>query len=63
MNRPQMEGLRLNAPAHVKHARLIAWVAEIAALTEAISRACFTWAGAFRRKPSICGRFTGSPID
>ena len=35
MNRPVMEGLRLNVPAHVKHARLISWVAEIAALTEA----------------------------
>ncbi len=35
MNRPAMEGLRLNVPAHVKHARLVAWVAEIAALTEA----------------------------
>jgi phosphoenolpyruvate carboxykinase (GTP) len=30
-----MEGLRLNVPAYVKHSRLIAWVAEIAALTEA----------------------------
>ncbi|GAP36490.1 phosphoenolpyruvate carboxykinase (GTP) [Piscinibacter sakaiensis] len=35
MNRPVLEGVRLNAPAHVKHARLLAWVAEIAALTEA----------------------------
>ncbi|MEJ6004818.1 phosphoenolpyruvate carboxykinase (GTP) [Paucibacter sp. AS339] len=35
MNQPVMEGLRLNVPAHVKHSRLIAWVAEIAALTEA----------------------------
>ena len=35
MNRPVMEGLRLNAPAHVKHPRLLAWVAEMAALTEA----------------------------
>ena len=35
MNRPAMEGLRLNAPAYVKHARLMAWVAEMAALTEA----------------------------
>ena len=35
MNQPVMEGLRLNVPAYVKHARLIAWVAEIAALTEA----------------------------
>jgi phosphoenolpyruvate carboxykinase (GTP) len=35
MNRPVMEGLRLNVPAYVKHARLIGWIAEIAALTEA----------------------------
>ena len=35
MNQPAMEGLRLNVPAHVKHARLISWVAEVAALTEA----------------------------
>jgi phosphoenolpyruvate carboxykinase (GTP) len=35
MNHPAMPGLRVNAPAHVKHARLIAWVAEIAALTQA----------------------------
>ena len=35
MNQPMMEGLRLNVPAYVRHARLIAWVAEIAALTEA----------------------------
>jgi phosphoenolpyruvate carboxykinase (GTP) len=35
MNRPVMEGVRLNVPAYVKHARLVSWVAEIAALTEA----------------------------
>jgi len=35
MNHPLMSGLRLNAPAFVKHARLTAWVAEIAALTQA----------------------------
>lgn len=35
MNQPAMQGLRLSLPAYVKHARLIAWVAEIAALTEA----------------------------
>jgi phosphoenolpyruvate carboxykinase (GTP) len=34
MNRPVMEGLRLNVPAHVRHARLVEWVAQIAALTE-----------------------------
>ena len=35
MNHPSMEGQRLNVPRYVKHARLVAWVAEIAALTEA----------------------------
>ena len=35
MNRPVMEGLSLNTPVHVKHPRLVAWVAEMAALTEA----------------------------
>lgn len=35
MNHPAMEGQRLKVPTHVKHARLVAWVAEIAALTEA----------------------------
>ena len=34
MNHPSMPGLRVNAPAYVQHARLIAWVADIAALTE-----------------------------
>ena len=35
MNQPVMEGVRLNVPAYVKHSRLVAWVAEMAALTEA----------------------------
>ena len=35
MNRPALEGVRLNAPAYVRNARLLAWVAEMAALTEA----------------------------
>jgi phosphoenolpyruvate carboxykinase (GTP) len=35
MNRPALEGLRLNVPAYVKHTRLVEWVARIAALTEA----------------------------
>jgi phosphoenolpyruvate carboxykinase (GTP) len=35
MNHPSMAGTRLNVPRHVTHTRLIAWVAEIAALTEA----------------------------
>ncbi len=32
MNLPAMQGLRLNAPSHVKNAKLIAWVADMAAL-------------------------------
>jgi phosphoenolpyruvate carboxykinase (GTP) len=32
MNLPTMQGLELNAPAHVKNARLIAWVADMVAL-------------------------------
>jgi len=35
MNRPAMEGLRLNVPAFVQHDRLVSWVAQIAALTQA----------------------------
>ena len=35
VNQPQLEGLRLNVPAYVKNQRLISWVADIAALTEA----------------------------
>jgi phosphoenolpyruvate carboxykinase (GTP) len=35
MNHPSMAGTRLNVPRHVAHTRLIAWVAEVAALTEA----------------------------
>jgi phosphoenolpyruvate carboxykinase (GTP) len=34
MNHPVMEGLRVDAPAFVKNARLIAWVAEMAALAQ-----------------------------
>ena len=32
MNHPAMQGLDLNTPGYVKHARLIAWVADMAAL-------------------------------
>jgi phosphoenolpyruvate carboxykinase (GTP) len=34
MNAPVMQGLTLNPPSHVKNARLIAWIADIAALTQ-----------------------------
>src|SRR5690606_29089336 len=32
MNSPAMQGLQLNTPNYVKHARLIAWVADMVAL-------------------------------
>ena len=32
MNSPAMQGLKLNTPSYVKNARLIAWVADMAAL-------------------------------
>ncbi len=35
MNHPALQGIPLNVPGHVKHTRLIEWVAQIAALTEA----------------------------
>ena len=35
MNRPLLEGLHLNVPAHVRHQRLVDWVAQMATLTQA----------------------------
>ena len=37
MNTPVMQGLNLNAPSYVKNAKLIAWVADMAALTKPAS--------------------------
>ena len=34
MNSPVMQGLTVNAPAYVKNAKLIAWVADMVALTQ-----------------------------
>ena len=34
MNTPEQERMTLNVPAHVKHQALVAWVAEVAALTQ-----------------------------
>ncbi len=34
MNHPSMAGLQISAPSYIKNARLLAWVAEIAALTQ-----------------------------
>ncbi len=58
MNQPAMQGLRLNTPAYVKHARLIAWVAEIAALTEA---ADVYWCdGSAEEYERLCGRLVAA---
>ena len=35
MTKPAVEGLRLNVPAHVRHAELVDWVGRIATLTQA----------------------------
>src|SRR5687768_8960525 len=35
MNLPLMAGVQRNAPSYVRHPKLIAWVADMAALTEA----------------------------
>ena len=35
MNSPVMQGLNLNTPTYVKNAKLVAWVAEMAALCKA----------------------------
>ena len=37
MNSPHMQGLRLNAPAYVKNAQLLAWVDEMVALCKPAS--------------------------
>jgi phosphoenolpyruvate carboxykinase (GTP) len=34
MNAPTMQGLTINPPAHVKNAKLIAWISDVAALTQ-----------------------------
>jgi hypothetical protein len=43
MNAPAMQGLNLNAPSYVKNAKLIAWVAEMAALTKAGCHLLVRW--------------------
>ena len=58
MNQPVMEGMRLNVPAYVKHARLIAWVAEIAALTEA--RDVYWCDGSKEEYDRLCGQLVAA---
>ena len=60
MNHPSMEGRRLNVPAHVKHARLIAWVAEIAALTEASD--VYWCDGSQQEYESLCAGLVASGV-
>ena len=58
MNRPVLEGLRLNVPAYVSHARLVAWVAEVAALTEAVD---VHWCdGSVAEYESLCAQLVAS---
>ncbi len=58
MNQPVMEGLRLNVPAYVRHARLVAWVAEMAALTEA--ERVFWCDGTQAEYDKLCGELVRS---
>jgi len=58
MNQPLMEGVRLNVPAYVKHPRLVAWVAEMAALTGA---ADVYWCdGSQEEYDRLCGELVAS---
>ena len=60
MNQPVMEGLRLNIPPYVKHGRLVAWVAEMAALTEA---AAVYWCdGSQAEYDRLCGELVDAGV-
>ena len=54
MNRPVMEGLRLNVPAGVRHTALIDWVGRMAALTEA--REVYWCDGSDAEYDRLCGQ-------
>ena len=58
MNRPALEGLRLNVPTVVRHAELIAWVAEMAALTEA--REVYWCDGSTAEYDRLCAQLVAS---
>jgi len=60
MNQPVMEGLRLNIPPYVKHGRLVAWVAEMAALTGA---AAVYWCdGSQAEYDRLCGELVDAGV-
>jgi len=54
MNSPRLEGVRLNAPAYVKHQRMMDWVARLAALTEA--RDVYWCDGSQAEYNRLCGK-------
>ncbi len=58
MNRPALEGLRLNVPAYVKHTGLIDWVAQIAALTEA--KDVYWCDGSVQEYDSLCAQLVAA---
>src|SRR5947209_14259613 len=58
MNRPAMEGLRLNVPAYVKNDRLVSWVAQVAALTQA--RDVYWCDGSVEEYDRLCGQLVAA---
>ena len=64
MNRPAMEGTPLNVPAYVHHKRLIEWVAEVAALTEAAMRGEITdYKDSLRRRVALLRGVTVADME
>ena len=58
MNTPMIEDLRLNLPAHVRHARLIEWVGQMAELTQA--RDVYWCGGSNAEYDRLCAQLVAS---
>ncbi len=58
MNPPMIEDLRLNLPAHVRHARLIEWVGQMAELTQA--RDVYWCGGSNAEYDRLCAQLVAS---